>query len=309
MKVFHRRIAILGLDAWLPPVAAHDQQDCPSEQLAAYNKPDRERSYYAGAKSEGKITWYTSRSPATRTNELAAAFRKPNIPASASESYRATRARDERADYGGIPGAALHRRYDRNHYSTLEAVKRQQHAGAATIFRRKEISRATSKKKVPKVLSSGPSTANRTSVLAYNKNSIPAKLAPKNYQGLLRPELKDKIAFCRQRHRRHRHRCDAQVSRRRNTSRNSGAKIPRFTMSRGALCSTWSSSGEVGVSPTTFRNHVEVSLKVGAPIEWIPMDVVPSNSGFYRDFGQSAAPACGALARRFHPRRRRPKGS
>ena len=38
-------------------------------------------------------------------------------------------------------------------------------------------------------------------------------------------------------------------------------------------------SGEVGVSPTTFRNHVEVSLKAGAPIEWIPMDVVPSNSG------------------------------
>jgi iron(III) transport system substrate-binding protein len=38
-------------------------------------------------------------------------------------------------------------------------------------------------------------------------------------------------------------------------------------------------SGEVGVSPTTFRNHVEVSLKAGAPIEWRPMDVVPSNSG------------------------------
>jgi iron(III) transport system substrate-binding protein len=38
-------------------------------------------------------------------------------------------------------------------------------------------------------------------------------------------------------------------------------------------------SGEVGVSPTTFRNHVEVSLKSKAPIEWRPMDVVPSNSG------------------------------
>jgi ABC-type Fe3+ transport system substrate-binding protein len=38
-------------------------------------------------------------------------------------------------------------------------------------------------------------------------------------------------------------------------------------------------SGEVGVSPTIFRNHVEVSLKAGAPIEWIPMDVVPANSG------------------------------
>ena len=31
--------------------------------------------------------------------------------------------------------------------------------------------------------------------LAYNKNLIPANLAPRNYEGLLRPELKDKIAF------------------------------------------------------------------------------------------------------------------
>jgi ABC-type Fe3+ transport system substrate-binding protein len=31
--------------------------------------------------------------------------------------------------------------------------------------------------------------------LGYNKNSIPASLAPKNYEGLLRPELKDKIGL------------------------------------------------------------------------------------------------------------------
>ena len=30
------------------------------EQLAAYDKPDREKILYAGAKGEGKITWYTS---------------------------------------------------------------------------------------------------------------------------------------------------------------------------------------------------------------------------------------------------------
>ena len=31
-----------------------------TEQLAAYNKPDREKMLYAGAKTEGKVTWYTS---------------------------------------------------------------------------------------------------------------------------------------------------------------------------------------------------------------------------------------------------------
>ena len=30
------------------------------EQLASYNKPDREKILYAGAKTEGKVTWYTS---------------------------------------------------------------------------------------------------------------------------------------------------------------------------------------------------------------------------------------------------------
>ena len=29
-------------------------------QLAAYNKPDREKVLYGGAKAEGKIMWYTS---------------------------------------------------------------------------------------------------------------------------------------------------------------------------------------------------------------------------------------------------------
>ena len=42
-------------------------------QLAAYNKPDREKVLYAGAKAEGKITWYTSLAGASY-KKLAAAF-------------------------------------------------------------------------------------------------------------------------------------------------------------------------------------------------------------------------------------------
>ena len=38
-------------------------------------------------------------------------------------------------------------------------------------------------------------------------------------------------------------------------------------------------SGEIGVSPTIFRNHVEVAQKAGAPVAWVPMEVVPNNSG------------------------------
>jgi iron(III) transport system substrate-binding protein len=37
-------------------------------------------------------------------------------------------------------------------------------------------------------------------------------------------------------------------------------------------------SGELGVSPTTFLSHSRVSIAKGAPIKWLPMDVVPTNA-------------------------------
>ena len=39
-----------------PPLMANRQAPA-MEQLAAYNKPDREKVLYAGAKTEGKVTW------------------------------------------------------------------------------------------------------------------------------------------------------------------------------------------------------------------------------------------------------------
>ena len=38
-------------------------------------------------------------------------------------------------------------------------------------------------------------------------------------------------------------------------------------------------SGELGASPTTFLSHSRVSISKGAPIKWVPMDVVPTNAG------------------------------
>jgi iron(III) transport system substrate-binding protein len=114
--------------------------------------------------------------------------------------------------------------------------------------------------------------------LAYNKNVVPSKLAPRNYQGLLRPELKDKIAFAGS---------DTGVTVIGAMLKFQGEEYVKKLKSQNPTVHNVSGralldmviSGEVGVSPSTFRNHVEVSLKVGAPIEWIPMDVVPSNSG------------------------------
>ena len=114
--------------------------------------------------------------------------------------------------------------------------------------------------------------------LAYNKNLIPAKSVPRNYEGLLRPELKDKISFAGS---------DTGVTVTGAMLKFKGEEYikklralnPSVHNVSGRALLDMVISGEVGVSPTTFRNHVEVSLKAGAPIEWIPMDVVPANSG------------------------------
>jgi hypothetical protein len=36
-------------------------------------------------------------------------------------------------------------------------------------------------------------------------------------------------------------------------------------------------SGEVEASPTIFRNHALVAAAKGAPVAWVPMDVVPAS--------------------------------
>ena len=38
-------------------------------------------------------------------------------------------------------------------------------------------------------------------------------------------------------------------------------------------------SGEVLAGAAIFRNHVIVAQQKGAPVEWVPMDIVPTNVG------------------------------
>src|SRR3954471_9375396 len=58
-------------------------------QLAAYNKADREKVLYEGAKAEGKITWYTSLAGGSY-KDLAGAF-EAKYPGVKVEAYRGTR--------------------------------------------------------------------------------------------------------------------------------------------------------------------------------------------------------------------------
>ncbi|MGH7854530.1 MAG: ABC transporter substrate-binding protein [Candidatus Binatia bacterium] len=269
---FSATILALGITA---TAAAQSAKPMPIEQLAAYDKPDREKILYAGAKAEGKITWYTSLAGESY-KQLAAAF-EAKYPGVKVESYRATRQEMS----ARILAEAQAKRYIADTLETtiplLKLLKENQML-VPYYFPTHAKYPDHVKEKAPKGLVFWTIDRESHIGLAYNKNLIAANLAPKNYQDLLRPELKDKIAFAGS---------DTGVTVLGALLKFKGEEFvkklrgqsPAMHNVSGRALLDMVISGEVGVSPTTFRNHVEVSLKAGAPIEWRPMDIVPSNSG------------------------------
>ena len=272
MKVF---LAIALACCLTGTAIAQNGKTMPLEQLAAYNKPDREKVLYSGAKTEGKITWYTSLA-GDSYKQLAAAF-EAKYPGVKVESYRATRQEMS----ARVMAEAQSKRYIADTFETtiplLKLLKENQML-IPYYFPTHAKFPDQVKEKGPKGLFYWAIDRESHIGLAYNKNMIAANVAPKNYDGLLRPELKDKIAFAGS---------DTGVTvvgallkfKGEEFVKKLRVQSPAMHNVSGRALLDMVISGEVGVSPTTFRNHVEVSLKAGAPIEWRPMDVVPSNSG------------------------------
>jgi iron(III) transport system substrate-binding protein len=255
--------------------AAQAAKPMPMEQLAAYSKPDREKVLYEGAKAEGKVTWYTSLA-GNSYKDLAAAF-EARYPGVKVESYRATRQEMS----ARIMAESQSKRYIVDTLETtiplLKLLKDLQFL-VPYYFPTQAKYPDHVKEKGPKGLVYWAIDRESHIGLAYNKAQIPANLVPKNYQGLLHPELKNKIAFAGS---------DTGVTVVGALINFKGEEFvkqlrglsPAMHNVSGRALLDMVISGEVGVSPTTFRNHVEVSLKAGAPIDWIPMEVVPTNSG------------------------------
>jgi iron(III) transport system substrate-binding protein len=112
----------------------------------------------------------------------------------------------------------------------------------------------------------------------YNTKMIPAGDVPKNFQDLLRPELKGKLA----------------VTTESSTSRVIGSMIKtkgeefvkrlqaqeiRMFKASSAGFLDLIAAGEVAGSFVVFRNQVAVMKERRAPVEWVPLDVAPANAG------------------------------
>jgi iron(III) transport system substrate-binding protein len=244
-------------------------------ELAAYNKPDREKVLYEGAKKEGKLMWYTSLTGGPNT-EAPKVF-EAKYPGIKLEVYRG----DSDAIIQRVLQEAQAKRFLVDTIeTTFPVLKVMQEYKLLTPYFSPHLMQYPdeAKEKSDKGLVYWATDRESYISVAYNTNSVQGNAVPKNFDDLLNPELKGKIGFA--------------------TTDTGSRVIAAMLKSKGAefvqklktqqisLHSVSGRaildmviSGELGVSPTVFLSHSRVSISKGAPIKWVPMDLVPANAG------------------------------
>jgi len=114
--------------------------------------------------------------------------------------------------------------------------------------------------------------------LAYNKKTIPLPAVPKNFDGLLNPALKGQLAIgtggtgSRVVGAMLKAKGEAFIKRLK------GQDIRLFNLGSVGLLDQIA-TGEIGASPVIFQTNALETIEKGAPIEWVPMELVPVNAG------------------------------
>jgi iron(III) transport system substrate-binding protein len=245
------------------------------KELALYNGPDRGKILLEGARKEGKLNWYTSLGGKSY-KAIAAAFRK-KYPKVKLEVYRAgSKAIASKilpeAEAGKVIADVVH--------STPPIL---------SLLRDRGVSRpywSPTHKKWPKEhITAAPGggawwITERMSFIGfgYNTKLIPKDRVPKNYEDLLDPYWKGKLTF----------------SQNSTGDRVIGMMLKykgmeyldklkkqdvRLFKLSGSATRDFVIKGEIPSSFCIFRNHALVKINKGAPLDWVPMDVVPTNAG------------------------------
>lgn len=241
--------------------------------LANYRGADREEMLKAGAKKEGKMVWYTS---LTAHRDIANVF-ESKYPGIKIETYRAgstdltrrlmSEAQTKRglADLLETTPATLMMMRE----SKLLMPYFSPHLGLFPDDAKEEADKG-------RVFW----TTDRESIvgLGYNRNLIRAADVPKNFAELAKPEHKGKIAV------------SGDVTGVRFIGAMIKAKGEEFVkqlraldikmhMISGGAMHELMAAGEMPMSISIFRNHVLSGKPKGAPTEWVPMDLNPTNAG------------------------------
>jgi iron(III) transport system substrate-binding protein len=261
---------IVALLSAAGPVGAQTKS---AAELANYRGADREEMLKAGAKKEGKMVWYTS---LTAHRDIAGVF-EARYPGIKIETYRAgstdltrrllSEAQTKRsiADLIETTPATLMIMRESNlllpyfspHLANFPADAKEEADKGRVLW-----------------------TTDRESIvgLGYNRNLIRPAEVPKNFADLLKPANKGKIAV------------SGDVTGVRFIGAMIQAKGEEFVkqlrtleiqmhMISGGAMHELMAAGEMPMSISIFRNHVHAARPKGAPTEWVPMDLNPTNAG------------------------------
>src|SRR5512144_532779 len=272
------KTAILIISAFfVMPSHGFTQERKPTSvaELATYRGPDREAVLYAGAKTEGKVTWYTSLAGASY-KELAKAF-SAKYPGVEVEPFRA-------------PGADLVVRLEEEAKAGRKIADSVETTEGSLLFLRDEkLIRPYDSPYLDKYPEDGKEKANKGLVywalaresyvgFTYNTKLLPKEAVPKDFSGLLHPALKGRMGISIGQT------SDKVIGAMIKTRGEEFVKtlkaqdIKLYSIGAPALVHTIE-SGEIIASPAIFQTHTLLAASKGAPVEWLPMDLVPTNVG------------------------------
>jgi iron(III) transport system substrate-binding protein len=244
-------------------------------ELASYRGNDREAVLYNGAKAEGKLTWYTSLA-GDSYKELVKVF-ETKYPGVNVESFRAA-------------GADLVVRLEeeakarRNIADSIETTE-----GSLIFLRDEKLLRPYDSPYLDKYPEDGKERADKGLVywalaresyigFTYNTKLVPKETVPKNFDGLFHARLKGRMGIS-----------IGQTSDKiigaiiktkgeERVRKLKAQEIKLYSIEAPALVNTIA-AGEIVASPAIFQTHTLLAASKGAPVEWVPMDLVPTNVG------------------------------
>jgi iron(III) transport system substrate-binding protein len=246
-----------------------------ADELAAYTGADREQVLLEGAKKEGKIVWYTS---------LAGASYKGIVQAF-GEKYPDVKIEVYRAGSKDLTPKILNE--SQAGKFLVDAIETT--PGTLMLLRDKKILLPYNSPNLKQY----PETAkyedkggkifwvnDRESFIGfgYNTKLVAEKDVPKNYEDLLKPVWKGKMGMQLNSTGDRVVGTMLKVKGKEYVNKYKAQDVKLFKVS-GAALRDLIIAGEVTGSPTIFRNHVLAKIDSGAPIKWVPMDLVPTNAG------------------------------
>jgi iron(III) transport system substrate-binding protein len=244
-------------------------------ELAAYSGADREQMLRNGAKSEGKVVWYTSFT-GNSYKQLARSF-EAQYPEVKIEVYRA--ANKELLTKITAESQAKHYLADTLE-STLGFFNGLRESSALMSFTSPYASSypVSARERGENGLYLWLIHRESYNGVGYNTDRIAPSLAPKKFDDLLRPEFKGKMGFANG---------DTGARMIAAMLKAKGEEYIRklwtqeyslYSLSARALADLVA-AGEVELSPTISREHAAEVRRNGGPIGWAPMEVVPTNAG------------------------------